>query len=129
MFIKGDIVRCINGKYRYTSYMRPCTVKGYDYLGKLIVEPFDDGGSTYDVEDKYFEIVPSTEILAEGQEIRVNGIDNKSAIYFVKYLYKGMVRVEVNGWYEDIDIERVIYKRGFISNVSKLNRARYLHCR
>lgn len=62
MFNKGDIVRCINRKYRYTSYMIPCTVKGYGYLGKLIVEPFDDD-STYDVEDKYFELVPPTDII------------------------------------------------------------------
>ena len=113
MFKEGDIVRCISRKYRYTSYMRPCTVKGYDYLGKLLVEPFDDDGSVYDVEDKYFEIVPHTHILEEGQEIWVKGIENKNVVYFVKYLYNGMVRVEVNSWHEDIDIERVIYTRGF----------------
>lgn len=113
MFSKGDIVRCISRRYRYTSYMRPCTVKGYDYTGKLLVEPFDDGGSVYDVEDKYFEVVPHTHILEEGQEIKVKDIDNKNVVNFVKYLYKGMVRVEVNGLHEDIDIERIIYERGF----------------
>lgn len=113
MFSKGDIVRCINRKYRYTSYMRPCTVKGYDYLDKLLVEPFDDDGSVYDVEDKYFEIVPHIHILEEGQEIKVKDIDNKNVVNFVKYLYQGKVRVEVNGLHEDIDIERIIYGRGF----------------
>lgn len=112
MFSKGDIVRCISRRYKYTSYMRPCTVKGYNYLGKLLVEPFDDG-SVYDVEDKYFEVVPHIHILEEGQEIKVKGIDYKNVVNFVKYLYKGMVQVKVNGWHEDIDIERVIYERGF----------------
>lgn len=112
MFSKGDIVRCISRRYRYTSYMRPCTVKGYNYLGKLLVEPFDDG-SVYDVEDKYFEVVPHIRILEEGQEIKVKGIDYKNVVNFVKYLYKGMVQVKVNGWHEDIDIEMVIYERGF----------------
>lgn len=112
MFKEGDIVRCINRKYRYTSYKRPCTVKGYDYLGKLLIEPFDDG-STFDVEDKYFEIVPPIEIFEKGQEIAIHGIDGGKRVEFVKYLYNGMIRVEVNGWHEDIDIERIIYKRGF----------------
>lgn len=112
MFSKGDIVRCINRKYRYTSYMRPCTVKGYDYPGRLIIEPFDDG-STYDVEDKYFELVPPTDIIEEGQEIAIHGIDSGKRVEFVKYLYNGMIRVSVNGLWEDIDIERIIYKRGF----------------
>lgn len=113
MFKEGDIVRCLNRKYRYTSYMRPCTVKGYDYLGKLLVEPFDDDGSVYDVEDKYFEIVPPMDILEKGQEIAIHDIDSGKRVEFVKYLYNGMVRVSVNGWHEDIDIERVIYIRGF----------------
>ena len=113
MFKMGDIVRCISSRYRYTSYMRPCTVKGYNHLGKLLVEPFDDDGSVYDVEDKYFEVVPHIHILEKGQEIKVKGIDYKNVVNFVKYLYKGMVRVEVNGLHEDIDIERIIYERGF----------------
>ena len=112
MFSKGDIVRCISRRYRYTSYMRPCTVKGYDYLGKLLIEPFDDD-STYDVEDKYFELVPPKDIIEKGQKIAIHGIDSGKRVEFVKYLYKGMVRVKVNGWHEDIDIERVIYERGF----------------
>lgn len=113
MFNKGDIVRCTNRRYRYTSYMRPCTVRGYAYSGKVLVEPFDDDGSVYDVEDKYFEVVPHIHILEEGQEIKVKDIDYKNVVNFVKYLYKGMVRVEVNGLHEDIDIERIIYERGF----------------
>lgn len=112
MFSKGDIVRCINRKYRYTSYMRPCTVRGYAYPGKVLVEPFDDG-SVYDVEDKYFEVVPHIHILEKGQEMKVRGIDNKNVVNFVKYLCKGRVRVEVNGLYEDIDIERIIYEGWF----------------
>ena len=63
MFSEGDIVRCISRRYKYTSYMRPCTVKGYEYRGKLLVEPFDDDGSVYEVEDKYFEVVPHKHIL------------------------------------------------------------------
>lgn len=113
MFSKGDIVRCISTRYKYTSYMRPCTVKGYDYLGKLLVEPFDDDGSVYDVEDKYFEVVPHKYILKEGQEIKVKGIDYKNEVNFVKYLYKGMVKVKVNGCHKAIDIEKVIYEWGF----------------
>ena len=111
-FKKGDIVRCVSRRYRYTSYKRPCIVKGYDYSGKLLVEPFDDG-SFYDVDGTYFEIVPSGQILENGQEIFVKGIAFEEKIEFVKYLPKGNIRVEINGWHEDIDIDRVIYTRGF----------------
>lgn len=113
MFNEGDIVRCISRRYKYTSYMRPCTVKGYSYIGKLLVEPFDDGGSVYEVEDKYFEVVPHKHILKEGQEIKVKGIDYKNVVNFVNYLYKGMVKVKVNGHHKAIDIEKVIYEWGF----------------
>ena len=112
MFNEGEIVRCISRRYNYTSYMRPCTVKGYEYRGKLLVEPFDDGG-VYEVEDKYFEVVPHKHILKEGQEIKVKGIDYKNVVYFVKYLYNGMVKVKVNGHHKAIDIEKVIYEWGF----------------
>lgn len=112
MFNKGYIVRCINGKYRYTSYMRPCTVKGYGYLGKLIVEPFNDEGSFYEVEDKHFELVPPTDIIEKGQEIAIHGIDSGKRVELVRYLHNGMIRVKVNGQNEDIDIERIIYRRG-----------------
>lgn len=112
-FKEGDIVRCVSRRYRYTSYKRPCIVKGYDYSGKLLVEPFDDGGSVYDVDGTCFEIVPSEEILENGQEIFVMGIDHRKKIEFVKYLPKGNVRVEIDGWHEDIDIDKFIYTRGF----------------
>lgn len=112
MFNIGDIVRCISRRYKYTSYMRPCTVRGYAYPGKVLVEPFDDG-SVYGVEDKYFEVVPHIHILKEGQEIKVKGIDYKNEVNFVKYLDKGMVKVKVNGHHKAIDIEKVIYERGF----------------
>ena len=112
MFNKGDIVRCINGNYRYTSYMRPCTIKGYGYLDKLLVEPFDNLGSVYEVEDKYFELVPPTDIIEKGQEIAIHGIDSGKMVEFVRYLHEGKVRVKVNGQNEDIDIERIIYRRG-----------------
>ena len=113
MFKRGDIVRCTDRSYRYTSYKRPCTVKGYDDSGKLLVEPFDDGGSVYDVDGTLFEIVPYVEILKSGQEIFVKGIKNGNRVEFVKYLHGGNIRISVNGWHEDIDIERVIYARGF----------------
>lgn len=112
-FKEGDIVRCVSRRYRYTSYKRPCIVKGYDYRGKLLVEPFDDGGSVYDVDGTYFEIVPSGQILKNGQVIFVKDIAFEEEIEFVKYLPKGNIRVEINGWHEDIDIDRVIYTRGF----------------
>ena len=112
-FKEGDIVRCVSRRYRYTSYKRPCIVKGYDYSGKLLVEPFDDGCSFYDVDGTFFEIVPSEEILENGQKIFVMGIDHRKEIEFVKYLPKGNVRVEIDGWHEDIDIDKVIYTRGF----------------
>lgn len=41
------------------------------------------------------------------------GIDHRKEIEFVKYLPKGNVRVEIDGWHEDIDIDKVIYKGGF----------------
>ena len=112
-FKEGDIVRCVSRRYRYTSYKRPCIVKRYDYSGKLLVEPFDDGGSVYDVDGTCFEIVPSGEILKNGQVIFVKGIAFEEKIEFVKYLPKGNIRVEINGWHEDIDIDRVTYTRRF----------------
>lgn len=112
MFKVGDIVRCVSRRYRYTSYKRPCIVKGYDYRGKLLVNPFDDY-SVYDVDGTYFEIVPSGQILKNGQVIFVKDIAFEEEIEFVKYLPKGNIRVEINGWHEDIDIDRVIYTRGF----------------
>lgn len=112
MFNEGDIVRCINRRYRYTSYMRPCKVEGYDYLGKLLIEPFGDD-CTYDVEDKYFEIVPPMEILEEGQKITVRDMEEGDIVEFVRYLHNDMVRLKVNGCYKDIDIERIINTRGF----------------
>lgn len=72
MFTNGDIVRATSRKYTYTSYMRPCLVKGYNSVGKLLIEPFDND-STYDVDDIYFEIVPPNELLKQGQEISVKG--------------------------------------------------------
>lgn len=75
MFKKGDIVRATTRRYIYTSYKRPCLVKGYGSLGKLLIEPFDDG-STYDVDDTEFEIVPPDELLKQGQEILVKGFKN-----------------------------------------------------
>lgn len=72
MFNIGDIVRATTRRYVYTSYMRPCLVKGYDSLGKLLIEPFDDG-STYDVDDTSFEIVPTREILKQGQKNTCKG--------------------------------------------------------
>ena len=112
-FKEGDIVRCVSRRYRHTSYKRPCIVKGYDFRGKLLVEPFDDVVLVYDVDGTYFEIVPSEEILENGQVIFVKGIAFEEEIEFVKYLPKGNIRVKINGWHEDIDIDRVIYTRGF----------------
>ena len=72
MFNNGDIVRATTRRYVYTSYKRPCLVKGYDSVGKLLIEPFDDG-TTYDVDDTEFEMVPPDELLKQGQEISVKG--------------------------------------------------------
>ena len=68
MFNKGDIVRCINNKYFYTSYMRPCTVQGYDEEGKLIVKPFNNS-TFYHLDNKLFEIVTTNEIIRYNQKI------------------------------------------------------------
>ena len=86
MFKVGDIVRATIRRYVYTSYMRPCLVKGYDSSGKLLIEPFDDG-STYDVDDIVFEIVPTREILKQGQEILVKGF--KDRVVFKNILVEG----------------------------------------
>lgn len=75
MFKKDDIVRATTRRYVYTSYKRPCLVKGYNSLGKFLIEPFDDG-STYDVDDTEFEIVPPDKLLKQGQEISVKGFKN-----------------------------------------------------
>lgn len=110
MFKKGDIVRTTSRRYIYTSYMRPCLVKGYDSLGKLLIEPFDDG-STYDVDDTEFEIVPLDELLKQGQEISVKGF--KDRVVFKKYLSRGQIRITEDDWFHDISIDDVIYLRGF----------------
>lgn len=110
MFKKGDIIRAITRRYVYTSYMRPCLVKGYDSSGKLLIEPFDDG-STYDVDDTAFEIVPTREILKQGQEILVKGF--KDRVVFKKYLNRGKIRITEDDWFHDISIDDVIYLRGF----------------
>lgn len=110
MFNIGDIVRATTRRYVYTSYMRPCLVKGYDSSGKLLIEPFDDG-STYDVDDREFEIVPNREIMKQGQEILVKGFKNK--VVFKKYLSRGEIRITEDDWFHDISIDDVIYLRGF----------------
>lgn len=111
MFSKGDIVRCINRRYRYTSYMRPCTVKGYAYPGRLIVEPFDDDGSVYDVEDKYFELVPSYKVLNYGQMIRVKGLDR--LVKFKKYKNKGYIEVVDGNWLSEYYVDDIVFREGF----------------
>lgn len=110
MFNIGDIVRATTQEYVYTSYMRPCLVKGYDSSGKLLIEPFDDG-STYDVDGSSFEIVPPNEIFETGQEILVKGFKNR--VVFKKYLSRGEIRITENDWFHDISIDDVIYLRGF----------------
>lgn len=110
MFNNGDIVRATTRRYVYTSYKRPCLVKGYDSLGKLLIEPFDDG-STYDVDDTEFEIVPLDELLKQGQEISVKGF--KNMVVFKRYLSRGQIRIMEDDWFHDISIDDVIYLRGF----------------
>lgn len=110
MFNNGDIVRATTRRYRYTSYKRPCIVKGYDYRGKLLIEPFDDG-STYDVDDTEFEIVPPNELLKQGQEISVKGFKNR--VIFKKYLSRGQIRITEYDLFRDVSINDVIYLRGF----------------
>ena len=110
MFNIGDIVRATTRRYVYTSYMRPCLVKGYDSLGKLLIEPFDDG-STYDVDDTEFEIVPPNELLKQGQEISVKGL--KNMVVFKRYLSRGQIRITEDDWFYDISIDDVIYLRRF----------------
>lgn len=110
MFNNGDIVRATTRRYFYTSYKRPCLVKGYDSLGQLLIEPFDDG-STYDVDDTEFEIVPPDELLKQGQEISVKGFKNR--VVFKRYLSRGQIRITEYDLFHDISIDDVIYLRGF----------------
>mgnify|MGYP004585484513 CR=1 FL=1 len=111
MFREGDIVRCTTHRYVYTSYMRPCTVQGYDGDGKLIIQPFDKS-SIFDIDDEgSFEIVPPKEILRYGQEILLEGCNHK--VVFEKYLNKGWIQVLNNDWREEVNIKRVIYEKGF----------------
>lgn len=110
MFNIGDIVRATTRRYVYTSYMRPCLVKGYNSSGKLMIKPFDDD-STYAVDDTEFEIVLSIELLKQGQKIIVKGFKNK--VVFKRYLSRGQIRITDNDWFHDISIDDVIYLRGF----------------
>lgn len=109
MFEKGDIVRCTNSKYTYTSYMRPCTVQGYDEDGKLIIKPFNKNTS-FNVDSKLFEIVPTNEILRYGQEINLKGCEH--TVIFERYLNNGMIQILNNHWREEVKIERVIFIKG-----------------
>ncbi len=111
MFKRGDIVRCTTHSYIYTSYMRPCTVQGYNENGKLLIKPFNSS-SFYDVDDDgKFEIVPAKEILKYGQEILLKGCGHK--VTFEKYLKRGWIQIINNDWREDIRIERIIYEKRF----------------
>ena len=111
MFKRGDIVRCITHRYIYTSYMRPCTVQGYDENDKLLIEPFNKSSVFVIDDEETFEIVPSKEILMKGQEILLKDCDHK--VIFDKYLNSGWIQVINTNCREDIRIEKVIYERGF----------------
>lgn len=110
MFKKGDIVRATKRRYVYTSYMRPCLVKGYDSSGKLLIEPFDDG-STYDVDDTEFEIIPPNEIFKTGQMIRIKELDR--LVEFKKYKDRGYIEVVDNGRLSEYFIDDIIFEEGF----------------
>lgn len=110
-FKEGDIVRCVSRRYRYTSYKRPCIVKGYDYSGKLLVEPFDDGGSVYDVDGTCFEIVPFGEILKTGQMIMVRDLDRQ--VKFNKYKNNGYIEVFDGEYHREYFADSIIFEEGF----------------
>lgn len=113
MFKKDDIVWCTNRKqYQITCYHRPCTVKGYDSFGKLLLVAFDQTNEyEHDVHEKLFELVPQGMIFRAGELVRIKNVDN--LVNFIKYKNNGFVEVLNNGWHEEYYIDDILGKREF----------------
>ena len=113
MFSKGDIVRCTNRRYRYTSYMRPCRVMGYDERGYLLLQAFDQTNSLeHDVREERFELVQRYKILKEGLMIRIRGLNRP--VKFKKYKKNSMIEVvDTDGWLSEYHVDSIIFGEGF----------------
>lgn len=112
MFKWGDIVWCTDDRYRVTSYHRPCLVKGYDISGSLLLQAFDQSDLTkHDVEERYFELVPSFKVLKAGQMIGIMGLSR--LVEFKKYKNRGYVEVADGDCHSEYHVNDIIFEERF----------------
>lgn len=109
MFKVGDIVRCKTDRYGITSYKRPCEVVGILVENRIQVKCLGGDGSSYDVNAKLFEPVPSDEVLHKGMYVKT--IDGELC-KFVKYGVSGIT--VSHDWREYIYYDNIRYLKRFI---------------
>ncbi len=112
-FKKGDIVWCIEDDvYKITCYHRPCTVKGYDNSGDLLLQAFNQRSSiNHDVNEKIFELVPSHKILKTGQMIRIRDLDRQ--VKFNQYKNNGYIEVFDGEYRREYYVDSIIFEEEF----------------
>ena len=113
MFKTGDIVWCIKGDmYKITCYHRPCTVKGYNTSGDLLLQAFHQKSSiSHDVNEKLFELVPPHKILKTGQMIMVRDLDRQ--VKFNKYKNNGYIEVFDGEYRREYYVDSIIFEGEF----------------
>lgn len=112
-FKKGDIVWCIeHDYYKVTCYLRPCTVMGYNTMGDLLLQAFNQTNSIkHNVNEKRFELVPPHKILKTGQMIRV--MDLNRQVKFNKYKNDGFIEVFDGEYRKEYHVDSIIYEGVF----------------
>ena len=112
-FKEGDVVWCtVREQYKVTCYHRPCTVKGYDAFGDLLLVAFDQRTKiVHDVHEKLFELVPQSMIFKAGQLVRIKGVNK--LVKFIKYKNNGWVEVLNGDWHEEYYTDDILGKGDF----------------
>ena len=112
-FKKGDIVWCIEDDvYKITCYHRPCTVKGYDSVGNLLLQAFHQKTLTsHNVDEKMFELIPPYKILKTGQMIRIRDLDRQ--VKFNKYKNDSYIEVFDGEYRREYHVDSIIFEEGF----------------
>ncbi len=113
MFKEGDIVWCtVREQYKITCYHRPCTVKGYDCFGNLLLVAFDQTNRyVHDVHEKLFELVPPDKVFRAEQLVRIKNVDK--LFKFIKYKNNGWVEVLNGNWHEEYYIDDILGRGEF----------------